>query len=60
MSARPCVSIQPTTTSTPAAFRARAASSMANVFPTPAAAPKKSFSLPRAWRASSARTRSSS
>jgi hypothetical protein len=35
------------TTSTPAAFRSRASPSMANVFPTPAAAPRNTLSRPR-------------
>src|ERR1035438_3599944 len=41
------------TTSRPAANSRRAASSIAKVLPTPAHMPKKTFSRPRRWRASS-------
>src|SRR5438093_4550254 len=60
VSTRPCVSTKPTTTSTPSSRCSRAASSMAYVLPTPAAAPKNTFSLPRRRRASSSWTRTRS
>src|SRR5262245_57776109 len=60
VSTRPWVSTKPTTTSTPSSRCSRAASSMAYVLPTPAAAPKNTFSLPRRRRASSSWTRTRS
>src|SRR3989442_7056376 len=60
VSTRSCVSTKPTTTSTPSSRCSRAASSMAYVLPTPAAAPKNTFSLPRRRRASSSWTRARS
>src|SRR3989442_1452179 len=48
------------TTSTPSSRCSRAASSIAYVLPTPAAAPKKTFSLPRRRRTSSSWTRARS
>jgi hypothetical protein len=56
VSGRPWGSTYPTTTSRPVAPRPRAVSSMAYVFPTPAAAPRKTFSFPRRPRACSACT----
>ena len=59
VSARPWVSTIPTTTSTPSARLARAASSMVKVFPTPGEAPRNTLSCPRCCRASSSRRRRS-
>src|ERR1700722_4823615 len=44
---RPCVSISPATTSTPALRLALAATSISQVLPTPGAAPRKIFRYPR-------------
>src|SRR5437588_11504315 len=52
--ARPWVSTKPTTTSVPRAWRRHASLSIANVFPTPGAAPRYTRRLPRAIELSGA------
>src|SRR5437868_7029015 len=47
---RPWVSTKPTTTSVPRAWRRPASFNIANVFPTPGAAPRYTRRLPRAIR----------
>ena len=47
MPLRPCVSMTPTTTSSPRPCRRSASLSMLNVFPTPGAYPRKSLKIPR-------------
>src|SRR3954447_16618338 len=50
--ARPCVSMKPTTTSVPRSWRRHPSLSIANVLPTPGAAPRYTRSWPRAMTGS--------